>query len=99
MLLRYSFLYIIFRVHSRPSQCMFAVCYVLVKKKCLLVPFRPLAHAARRATLWVAQLLGASKLSRISPKEVTAAAFCIAAGSAPQCDLLLLGSNTLLCLC
>ena len=71
MLLRYSFLYIGLRVRSRLSQFfMFAVCYVLVKKKCLLVPYRPLAHAARSATFfWVALLQGASnccgKIKRI----------------------------------
>ena len=82
MLLRYSFLYIGLRVRSRLSQFfMFAVCYVLVKKKCLLVPYRPLAHAARRTTFSVAQLQGASKLRRIRVKKGVAAAACIAANS------------------
>ena len=70
VLLRYSFLYIVLRVRSRLSQFMFAVCYVLVKIKFLLVPYRPLAHAARSATFfWVALLQGASnccgKIKRI----------------------------------
>ena len=37
------------------------------------MPYRPLAHAARRATFWVAQLQEASKLRRIRVKRFAAA--------------------------